>query len=349
MSVNNFGEGPLTRNGPPGPRGPRGPPGPPGLSGIGFKYLDEEGNFDIEDKRLANVANPQEENDATPKIYTDNIVKTIRSKVDETLRRTENMNKSITELKSEDDHIKKFVEEMKSQLVDIHNNVLLKNYFERALKTINKQISILDNVKVKKEICAYETIIFQTNSKLELGKFPFVLGMKGNASEKTGYVMPYEGFIDTIILTSQDINQHISVKLLINGNEYLLALDKYQDEFFSKIRVNDLRLNEGDVIQIQSNVDTNNVKMHVIQVFVGYNLDNKYMMPRDEPIEDEEIEFNKSEYKDDKNIYELISVDSFEENIDNKNIIISDDFGNVIYSSDDADAGIKRKYGDNIL
>src|SRR6201990_2549863 len=163
------------------------------------------------------------------KYTTDNLVKEIRSKVDEMLRRTENMNKSITELQSEDDHKKKFVDEMKSQLFDIHNNVLTKEGFESALATINKQISTLDkNRNNNLQICAYETIIFQTNSKLEAGKFPFVLGMKGAASKKTGYVMPYDGFIDTIILTSQDIDQHISVKLLINGNEFKdLDIDKY--------------------------------------------------------------------------------------------------------------------------
>lgn len=381
MSVNIFGEGPITtattiiRQ---------------GLPGIGFKYLDEDGNFDIEDKRLANVANPQEEKDVTTKIYTDNLVTEVRSKVDETLKHTGNISKSIidlrkicvkdeefkktietineslikleigletlnnkgeeyenklknikgfkdvenfnnkmeesetklntvkkdiAELKSEDDHIKKFVEEMKAQLFDLHNNVLTKEGFEAALETINKQISILDKnmstnkhkLQINREICAYETIIFQTNSKLESGKFPFVLGMKGGASMKTGYVMPYDGFIDTIILSSQDLNQHIAVKLLINGNEYPIALDKYKDEFFSKIRVTHLHLNEGDVIQIQANVDTNDIKMHVVQVFVGYNLVDKNMMLKDQPIEDEEevIEFNDNESKNDKNIYEL--------------------------------------------
>src|ERR1700755_2158433 len=146
MSVNIFGSGPESVQGPRGFRGQPGPPGSQGLFGIGFKYLDEEGNFDIEDKRLANVAFPQEKNDVTTKVYTDNLVKEIRSKVDETLRRTESMNKSITELQSEDDHIKKFVEEMKSQLFDIHNNVLTKEGFESALATINKQNSTLDKI-----------------------------------------------------------------------------------------------------------------------------------------------------------------------------------------------------------
>ena len=101
----------------------------------------------------------------------------------------------------------------------MHNTVLNKEGLESILGTINKQIEFLnENINSnpdQKETCAYETIIFQTNSKLELGKFPFVLGMKGSANKKTGYVMPYEGFIDTITLTSLD--EHISIKLFING------------------------------------------------------------------------------------------------------------------------------------
>src|SRR6201990_3605391 len=337
MSVNIFGSGPESVQGPRGFRGPPGPPGPQGLFGIGFKYLDEEGNFDIEDKRLANVAFPQEKNDVTTKVYTDNLVKEIRSKVDETLRRTENMNKSITELQSEDDHIKKFVEEMKSQLFDIHNNVLTKEGFESALATINKQISTLDkNRNNNLQICAYETIIFQTNSKLEAGKFPFVLGMKGAASKKTGYVMPYKGIIDTITLTSQDIDQYISVKLFFNGDEFKdLDIDKYKDDYYTINRIRNIHLNEGDIINFQAASDTTNEKsMHTIQVFLKYNLGNK--MLGDEPIMDEEIEFNENEYKDEKNMYELIfskNHSDTEENIDNKNIIIDDDLENVVYSS----------------
>ena len=43
----------------------RGPPG------IGFKYLDGSGNFDIGKKRLTNVAKPEEKFDAVNKYYFD--------------------------------------------------------------------------------------------------------------------------------------------------------------------------------------------------------------------------------------------------------------------------------------
>src|SRR6201990_1141792 len=329
MSVNIFGSGPESVQGPRGFRGPPGPPGPQGLFGIGFKYLDEEGNFDIEDKRLANVAFPQEKNDVTTKVYTDNLVKEIRSKVDETLRRTENMNKSITELQSEDDHIKKFVEEMKSQLFDIHNNVLMKEGFESALATINKQISTLDkNRNNNLQICAYETIIFQTNSKLEAGKFPFVLGMKGAASKKTGYVMPYKGIIDTITLTSQDIDQYISVKLFINGDEFKdLDIDKYKDDYYTINRIRNIHLNEGDIINFQAASDiTNEKSMHTIQAFLKYNLgkNSEENMLRDE------VEFDESGNKDDKKIYTVTDGFGMEEEEEKDDKKINDgDMGKI--------------------
>lgn len=92
--------------------------------------------------------------------------------------------------------------------------------------------------------------------------------------------------------------------------------------------------------------------MHVVQVFIGYNLVDKNIMIKDQPFEDEEVEFNEKEYKDEKNMYEFVSNHNYsdiEENMDSKNIIIKDDFGNVAYSFDDTDAEIKRKYGDNIF
>lgn len=54
MAVNIFGEG----------RHNQGGPGQKGIPGVGFKLLDNEGNYDIDRKRLANVASPESDNDA---------------------------------------------------------------------------------------------------------------------------------------------------------------------------------------------------------------------------------------------------------------------------------------------
>jgi len=66
MSVNIFGAGSKSKSSLSGQRGP---------AGIGFKYLDEERNFDIGNKRLGNVGLPIELTDAVSKIYTDQLVK----------------------------------------------------------------------------------------------------------------------------------------------------------------------------------------------------------------------------------------------------------------------------------
>ena len=46
-----------------------------------------------------------------------------------------------------------------------------------------------------------------------------------------------------------------------------LFLDNFKNEYFKIIRVNGINLKEGDIIQFQPNVDTENKKfMHAIQV-----------------------------------------------------------------------------------
>jgi len=148
MSVNIFGEGPITtattiiRQ---------------GLPGIGFKYLDEDGNFDIEDKRLANVANPQEEKDVTTKIYTDNLVTEVRSKVDETLKHTGNISKSIIDLRKicvKDEEFKKTIETINESLIKLEIGLETLNNkgeeYENKLKNI-KGFKDVENFNNKME------------------------------------------------------------------------------------------------------------------------------------------------------------------------------------------------------
>jgi len=44
--------------------------GPAGRDGIGFKLTDD-GNYDIDGKRLTNLAEPKDNSDASPKNYVD--------------------------------------------------------------------------------------------------------------------------------------------------------------------------------------------------------------------------------------------------------------------------------------
>ena len=70
----------------PNKQGERGPPG------IGFKYLDEHKNYDINSKRLANVSDPVENKDAANKLYVDNYVEEIKNKYSELTDKHDQLN-----------------------------------------------------------------------------------------------------------------------------------------------------------------------------------------------------------------------------------------------------------------
>ena len=116
MSVNIFGSSKQVSGG----------PGQKGQPGIGFKLLDNEGNFDIDSKRLANVAQPVSDNDAVTKVYVDEVISkqesninNIRTKVKRYSSRISRINslvkdipKDLDETKSKVDHLKTFCERM---------------------------------------------------------------------------------------------------------------------------------------------------------------------------------------------------------------------------------------------
>ena len=57
-----------------------------GPAGVGFRYLDAIGNFDINKKRLANVASPIEHYDAINKEYSDNYMNEIKGLISDVER-----------------------------------------------------------------------------------------------------------------------------------------------------------------------------------------------------------------------------------------------------------------------
>ncbi|CAF4521747.1 unnamed protein product [Rotaria magnacalcarata] len=112
--------------------------------------------------------------------------------------------------------------------------------------------------------------------------------MKGPASKKSGYVMPYDGSIDRIVMSSQDIDKKICVKLWINGNESDRDdFVKPENEYFHIHQYTAIQLKEGDIIQFQATCNTENEKsMHVIQLMLQYvmiNSVNEESMLKDEP------------------------------------------------------------------
>ena len=57
-----------------------------GPAGVGFRYLDAIGNFDINKKRLANVASPIDHQDAINKEYSDNYMNEIKALISDVKR-----------------------------------------------------------------------------------------------------------------------------------------------------------------------------------------------------------------------------------------------------------------------
>ena len=58
-----------------------------GPAGVGFRYLDAIGNFDINKKRLANVASPIDHYDAINKEYSDNYMNEIKALISDVERK----------------------------------------------------------------------------------------------------------------------------------------------------------------------------------------------------------------------------------------------------------------------
>ena len=61
-----------------------------GPAGVGFRYLDAIGNFDINKKRLANVASPIKHYDAINKEYSDNYMNEIKALISDVERKQNN-------------------------------------------------------------------------------------------------------------------------------------------------------------------------------------------------------------------------------------------------------------------
>ena len=61
-----------------------------GPAGVGFRYLDAIGNFDINKKRLANVASPIDHYDAINKEYSDNYMNEIKALITDVERKQNN-------------------------------------------------------------------------------------------------------------------------------------------------------------------------------------------------------------------------------------------------------------------
>ena len=78
-----------------------------GPAGVGFRYLDAIGNFDINKKRLANVASPIDHYDAINKEYSDNYMNEIKALISDVERKQNNYINLLNNVKIDYNDFKK--------------------------------------------------------------------------------------------------------------------------------------------------------------------------------------------------------------------------------------------------
>ena len=86
-----------------------------GPAGVGFRYLDAIGNFDINKKRLANVASPIEHYDAINKEYSDNYMNEIKA-LSDVERKQNNYIRLLNNVKIDYNDFKKSYQEDQNKL-----------------------------------------------------------------------------------------------------------------------------------------------------------------------------------------------------------------------------------------
>ena len=87
-----------------------------GPAGVGFRYLDAIGNFDINKKRLANVASPIEHYDAIYKEYSDNYMNEIKALIPDVERKQNNYIDFLNNVKIDYNDFKKSYQEEQNEL-----------------------------------------------------------------------------------------------------------------------------------------------------------------------------------------------------------------------------------------
>ena len=87
-----------------------------GPAGVGFRYLDAIGNFDINRKRLANVASPIEHYDAINKEYSDNYMNEIKALISDVERKQNNYIGLLNNVKIDYNDFKKSYQEDQNEL-----------------------------------------------------------------------------------------------------------------------------------------------------------------------------------------------------------------------------------------
>ena len=139
-----------------------------GPAGVGFRYLDEIGNFDINKKRLANVASPIEHYDAINKEYSDNYMNEIKALISDVERKQNNYIDLLNNVKIDYNDFKKSYQEEQNELNSKIGSIdeFLERIYQECIVLNTKYNELDQKVTIVRERLAGEASEFVTQDHL---------------------------------------------------------------------------------------------------------------------------------------------------------------------------------------
>jgi chromosome segregation ATPase len=178
----------------------RGPPG------IGFRYLDAEKNFDLNNRRLANISCPIEDKDAACKTYVDEEV-----------------------AKVSDVHVKD--SEMINKKIDVvREGVMVHiNFLEKELPAVKSIVETLDGkvtmevIEVNSKLESLEEEVKTIREKLKK-QMENLVSLNEKVSSLEGIQVEIKAFIDD------------AVRNIASNKNELAGVSRIQDQLFERLR-----------------------------------------------------------------------------------------------------------------
>ncbi len=205
-----------------------------GRPGIGFK-LTEDGDFDLGNKRLCNIAIPVEETDAISKKYHDHeLTNAIATTKENIKKEKELVIKELSDISSQlNENFETVSKDVITVKIDLYENLNKLRYYKLnldELKGITDEVSekLVKNIKLLKKLLqlSTETVIFQHKGKLDKMNMFWSLGHASKFSEGSCFILPYRAVVVKIILYSTDIENYIVISLVKGKKEFGIYLTK---------------------------------------------------------------------------------------------------------------------------
>jgi uncharacterized FAD-dependent dehydrogenase len=229
-----------------------------GRPGIGFKLTDD-GDFDLKNKRLSNIAIPIESDDAVSKTYHDHDLASVIKTTKENIKiEKESIKGELSDLTSQ---LNQSIETVSTKLLEVKNEA--DNVSEKLIK----------NIKLLKKLLqiSTETVIFQHKGKLDKINMFWGLGQVGKFSDGSCFILPYRGVVVKIILYSTDVENDVVISLVKGNIEFGVYLTKTKNELYKVYEPNNLIIELGDKLRVKSIEKTGTKReLYQAQVMLRY-------------------------------------------------------------------------------